>query len=170
MKMMFDIVRSSALILVLAFMPLALPACSDGRDAPEAEKVSLEMVGQAEILQRINAAEGKVVLLNFWATWCEPCRAEIKHLKELREEYGEDELLILGVSVDRNVEAASSFAGRVGFNYPVFVATDSATQFFRVAAVPRLLIYDTRGALKINAEGLVSTSKLREVIDQFLAG
>jgi thiol-disulfide isomerase/thioredoxin len=168
--MLLNICRNAALAAVLAVLPLALPACSEDSTVPEAEKVNLEMVGQAEILQKINAAEGKVVLLNFWATWCEPCRAEIKHLKELRDEYGEDELLILGVSVDRNVDTASSFAGRVGFNYPVFVATDSATQFFRVAAVPRLLIYDTRGALKINAEGLVSTSKLREVIDKFLAG
>lgn len=161
--------RTAATILLCAAVFQA--GCSQEPDRPEAPAApEIETIGRAEILKAVNDSRGKVVLLNFWATWCDPCRAEIRELKEVRRAYGEDELLILGISVDREPRVVEAFVDRIGFNYPVYLATDSAAAFFRVQAVPRLMLYGPDGELKVNVEGLVGGNRLREIVDALLAG
>lgn len=172
MRNMRMIAGRAALLMVLAAVLFFLSGCSDepGQFSETEPEIKLESIGQAKILQSVNEAKGKVVLVNFWATWCDPCRAEIANLKELREAYSEDDLMIIGVAVDREKNVVESFAKRMGFNYPVYIATESATQFFRVSAIPRLIIYGPSGDLKFNVEGLVNGEKLRSEIDKMLAG
>lgn len=159
------------IVLILAVLSLA-PSCSEGPENPSKAEpaVEIQTISQAGILKTINQAKGKVVLLNFWATWCDPCRAEIKELKELRGEYSEDELLILGLAVDREPAVVKAFAKQAGFNYPVYLATDAAMMFFRVQGVPRLMFYGKDGELRVNREGMVGASGLREIVDSLLAG
>src|SRR4029450_2401930 len=64
--------------------------------------------------------KGKVILLNFWATWCGPCRAEIPSLVELQQEY-KDDLVVLGLSVDDTAEKLLPYAAEFKMNYPVLV-------------------------------------------------
>lgn len=136
----------------------------------EAKKApAIESVGQAEIIKAINDSAGKVVVVNFWATWCDPCREEIKDLKELRAEYAEDQLVILGIAVDKEPGAVEAFARRVDFNYPVYLATEAAARFFRIEAIPRLMLYDKKGELKVNAEGLADPDRLREIVENLLS-
>ena len=70
----------------------------------------------------LNLAElrGSVILLNFWATWCGPCRVEIPHLIELQQEYGDD-LVVLGVSIDDTAEMLKPYATEMKVNYPLLV-------------------------------------------------
>lgn len=75
--------------------------------------------------QSIAAWDGKVVVLNFWATWCAPCRREIPLLKTLQEQYGEKGLQVVGVAVD-NREAIRDFAERLGVGYPVLYGVEAA--------------------------------------------
>jgi thiol-disulfide isomerase/thioredoxin len=67
---------------------------------------------------------GNVILLDFWATWCAPCRVEIPGFVEMVEDYGERGLVILGVSVDDTPEALLPYAEELGMNYPVLVGLD----------------------------------------------
>ena len=71
--------------------------------------------------QRLNlsAYRGKVVLLDFWATWCDPCRDEIPHFIELQEKYGSRGLQIIGVSMDDTPDPVRDFYQRFRMNYPV---------------------------------------------------
>ena len=62
---------------------------------------------------------GKVILLDFWATWCEPCREEIPHFVELQNKYGDQGLQIIGVSMDDGPEPVREFYQRFKMNYPV---------------------------------------------------
>jgi len=70
---------------------------------------------------RLSDYKGKVILLDFWATWCGPCKAEIPHFVELQREYGPKGLAVLGFSVDDTVDKAKAFAAEFKMNYPVLM-------------------------------------------------
>ena len=74
--------------------------------------------------------EGKVTLVNFWATWCPPCRAEIPDLVKLQEQY-KDQLIVIGVSSDEGpTEMVSRFAADFKINYPIVMETDELSAAF----------------------------------------
>ena len=100
-------------------------------------------------------SKGKVILLNFWATWCGPCRAEIPDLVELQSKY-KDRLQILGLVVDDDdQDAIKDFAEKVGINYPVALATnDIRMQYGGIAALPTSFMLDAEGRIVQKHEGL----------------
>ena len=69
----------------------------------------------------LSSFKGKVILLNFWATWCGPCKAEIPEFVELQKQYGKDGLMIVGYSVDDEAPKARAFANEYKINYPVLL-------------------------------------------------
>src|SRR5258706_14380970 len=89
---------------------------------------------------------GKVVLVNFWATWCGPCRAEIPDLVELQKKY-KDRLQILGLVVDDDdLDAIKKFSARYGINYPVALATnDIRIQYGGISPLPTSFLFDSQG-------------------------
>jgi thiol-disulfide isomerase/thioredoxin len=69
--------------------------------------------------------KGKVILLDFWATWCAPCKVEIPHFIEFQEKYGKDGLQIIGISMDDTIAEIGPFAKEMKMNYPVLHIGDS---------------------------------------------
>ena len=73
---------------------------------------------------RLSKYHGKVVLINFWATWCPPCRAEMPDLIRLQREHAKDGLQIIGITYERESKArVRRFAGRIKVNYPIILGT-----------------------------------------------
>jgi thiol-disulfide isomerase/thioredoxin len=100
-------------------------------------------------------SHGKVVLLNFWATWCGPCRAEIPDLVALQNKY-KDRLQILGLVVDDDDPGAiKRFVAEFAINYPVALANDEVRlQYGGVAALPTSFVLDAEGRVVQKHEGL----------------
>jgi thiol-disulfide isomerase/thioredoxin len=100
-------------------------------------------------------SKGKVILLNFWATWCGPCRAEIPDLVELQNKY-KDRLQILGLVVDDDdQDAIHKFVEKFGINYPVAAATDDIrVQYGGIPALPTSFVLDAEGRIVQKHEGL----------------
>jgi thiol-disulfide isomerase/thioredoxin len=100
-------------------------------------------------------SHGKVILLNFWATWCGPCRAEIPDLIELQNKY-KDKLQILGLIVDDDdQDAIKEFVEKFGINYPVAIASnDIRFQYGGIAALPTSFVLDSEGRIVQKHEGL----------------
>jgi len=100
-------------------------------------------------------SRGKITLLNFWATWCGPCRAEIPDLIELQNKY-KDRLQILGLVVDDDdADAIKEFAEKFGINYPVAIASDAIRfQYGGIAALPTSFVLDAEGRIVQKHEGL----------------
>lgn len=95
--------------------------------------------------------DGRHRLLNFWATWCAPCRREIPLLKEFQEEQGDDGILIMGIAVDYPEEVAE-FAEAAEFNYPILVGQEEAmtvaeSSGIQFIAMPFTMIVSRNGEL-----------------------
>ncbi len=100
-------------------------------------------------------ARGKVVLVNFWATWCGPCREEIPDLIELQKRY-KDSLQIIGLTVDDDDPVAvRKMMAATGINYPVAISPDGLRdQYGGVVALPTSFVLDTQGRIVQKHEGL----------------
>ena len=100
--------------------------------------------------------KGKVVLVNFWATWCPPCRSEIPELIKLQEQH-KDRLQIIGVSEDDEAQPVHDFIKKTGINYPVVMATPEIIQAYGgVAALPTTFVIDPQGRIVQRHLGLLS--------------
>lgn len=103
------------------------------------------------------AWKGKVVFINFWATWCPPCRAEIPVLIDLANRY-KDRLQIVGVSLDDDdPQVVKKFAEHFGINYPIVMASpEIVAEYGGVPALPTLFVINTDGKVVQKHEGLYS--------------
>jgi len=125
-------------------------------------------LGAMLLLSEIDQHKGKVVVLNFFATWCEPCREEIPGLVNLRRRYPVDKVAILGISLDEDSALVPPFVGKYGINYPVKTASADVLRMFNIRSVPHNTVYDAAGRLVANQPGLIAEEDLREAIDQLL--
>jgi thiol-disulfide isomerase/thioredoxin len=112
---------------------------------------------------------GKVVLVNFWATWCPPCREEIPELLELEKEFG-DRLQIVGLSEDDDPpEKVMTFARKQGMTYPILMATQEMIDSYGgVPALPTSFLIDTQGRVVQKHSGLYPIASYREEIRSLL--
>jgi len=113
---------------------------------------------------------GKVVVINFWATWCPPCRAEIPDLVALQEKY-KDTLQIIGISEDEGgVEGVKRFAAEHAINYPVVMATPDIERMFPgVSALPTSFVLDRESRIVQKHVGML-TARTTEYETRHLAG
>jgi thiol-disulfide isomerase/thioredoxin len=122
-----------------------------------------------DFFKRVTADKGKLVVVNVFASWCPPCRDEIPGLVNIRRSYSEDQVALLGVSVDREPKALANYMSEMNMNYPVFLAAGDFIQRLKVRAVPQLLIYNKRGELVFNHQGLMDEADIRDTINEILA-
>jgi thiol-disulfide isomerase/thioredoxin len=113
---------------------------------------------------------GKVVLVNFWATWCPPCRAEIPDLIRLQEKY-RDKLIVVGISEDEiPPDEVKAFVAEQKMNYPVAMTTPALAKIFRgVSALPTTFVVDREGKLVQRHVGMLNPQQT-ELETQVLAG
>ena len=114
--------------------------------------------------------KGKVVILDFWATWCPPCRAEIPGFIELQKKYQVQGLAVVGVSVDQAGSAAvKSFAKKMGMNYPVVLADAKiADAFGGIAGIPATFIIDRAGRIVKQHLGFTEKAEIETEIKPLL--
>ena len=115
--------------------------------------------------------KGKVVVLDFWATWCGPCRLEIPGFIALQKQYGTQGLTVIGASVDEGGAAVvKKFADQMGVNYSVGVADDSLQAAFGgIVGLPTTFIIDRQGRLVNKHLGLTDQSEFEVELKPLLA-
>ena len=157
-------------VVVLAFVAIVISACGSAapvsvgnkpvsiNDQPLRDAPTRPLKPVAEMnwttfegsVQKLKDFQGKVVILDFWATYCPPGIEEIPHLMELKEKYGEDLVLIgLHVGGEEDRPKVPEFVERLSINYPLATPEDSLTQFIfgQESAIPQTAIFDRSGKL-----------------------
>ena len=98
---------------------------------------------------RLQEQRGRVVLVNFWATWCGPCRQEMPHLNRLYEKYRASGFVLLGVNVDDDQGKAAGVAAKLGLKFPVLLDTDKkVSRLYDMSAMPATVVIDRDGRVR----------------------
>lgn len=98
---------------------------------------------------RLAEQRGKVVMINFWASWCTPCRKEMPLLDELHERYKSAGFTLFGINVEQNTEAAKAFLEDVGVTFPILYDPKSeVSRAYQVKAMPTTVMVDRDGEVR----------------------
>lgn len=119
---------------------------------------------------KLSDYKGKVVIIDFWATWCGPCRKGIPDLIQLKKKYGSKGFEIIGVSVDSDTkEEVIPFMKKNGINYPVVYGNQNVTQQYGgVRAIPTSFVIDKKGKIVATYEGLMPLETYENHIKKLL--
>lgn len=137
-----------------------------GQPAPDFALASLD--GKTV---KLSDFRGKAVLLNFWATWCEPCKIEMPWFVELQKQYGPRGLQVLGIAMDDSgVKEIDDFAKKMNVNYPIVIGKESVgDQYGGIPYLPSTFYIDRDGKVIDRIFGLVSRSEIESDIQKALA-
>jgi peroxiredoxin len=98
---------------------------------------------------RLQEQRGRVVMVNFWATWCTPCRQEMPQLNKLYEKYRASGFVLLGVNVDDDTRRAADVATKLGLKFPVLLDTDKAvSRIYDLSTMPSTVLIDRDGRVR----------------------
>ena len=129
----------------------------------------MDVSGQS---RSVSEWQGKVLVINFWATWCPPCLEEIPHFIGLQDKYGDQGLQFLGIALE-DVDAVVRFANEIGINYPLLVGEQEVIKLGvkfgnRIGGLPYTVILDRSGIISFIKQGPLSVSEAEQVITSLL--
>lgn len=114
---------------------------------------------------------GKVVLVDFWATWCQPCKKEMPGYQKLFDKYGSHGFAVIGLKFDvmRDTENPVQFARKIGVEYPLAVASEDIKQKFGgIPGLPTTMLYDRQGVLRKKVIGFEYTENFESALKSLL--
>lgn len=150
---------------------------SDSTDNADAEAVpapDFTLEDQYGNVHTMADYKGKIIFLNFWATWCPPCRAEMPEIQEIYEEYGENQsdVVVLGVASpdtgrEGNVESIAAFLEENNYTYPVVMDTGgSLAYYYGISAYPTTFMIDSSGNVYGYVTGQITKDIMQSIIEQ----
>jgi thiol-disulfide isomerase/thioredoxin len=164
MKTMF---RSLVAATLLAFVSVAALAQGSmtGQAAPA---LMLKDLAGKEV--SLAALKGKVVVVDFWATWCGPCRMEIPGYVEMQKKYGKDGLVVIGVSLDqKGPKHVQKFVAENGMNYTVAMGDNSTVEAFGgFNAIPTTFLINREGRIVHQKRGAMESAAYEEIVKKAL--
>jgi thiol-disulfide isomerase/thioredoxin len=151
------------IVLLLAVLPVATPG-----QIEKAPALALKDLRGRTV--RLSAYKGKVVLLNFWATWCPPCRAEMPDLVKWQRENRSRGLQVIGVTYPPAERAeVHTFIRSLGVNYPVLLGTKKTMSLFTPGeTLPLTIVIDREGNVRDHIEGIILPEEFEQKVKPLL--
>lgn len=141
-------------------------------DVPSPVMVS-RLDGLDEKQFTLDEYKGKTVLINFWATWCSPCKQEIPELIKISDEYKGKDFVVIGLNNDEEPKASvKAFAEKMNITYQIGWANDDLSSYFRPRGIPASYLINREGKLVAAFTGFnpnTTPTKIRQVLDETLA-
>ena len=144
--------RGCLQLLLVAASTCASATVQVSSNAPD---FTLKSVAGANL--RLQEQRGQVVMVNFWATWCGPCRQEMPHLNRLYEKYRASGFVLLGVNVDDDARNAVEVATKLGVRFPVLLDTEkTVSKLYDLATMPSTVLIDRDGKIRYIHRGYLN--------------
>jgi len=163
--------------LALVALTLLLAACQS-KSAPPTPGAATEPVAVPPLeltdlegnTVSLAALKGKVVIIDFWATWCPPCREAIPDLIDLKKQYGAKGLEVVGISLDDNgSRILPRFVHDFGINYPVVIGSEEiAAAFGGILGLPTTFIVDRDGMIRSHFMGYIDHKRMEAAVTGLL--
>ena len=161
------------LVLVIA-LSLTTTACQSkpdsapqvGRPAPEFQLPNLE--GQSISLGDFR---GKSVLINFWTTWCPPCRSEMPYIQEVYEEWSDKGLVVLAIDIGESSSKVENFMQSYNLSFPVLLDSNQSVSLkYRIRAIPTTFFIDKDGIIQdISIGAFPSKAEIEESLSKIIS-
>ena len=134
--------------------------------------LALDLPDVAGVDQRLSQWKGKILVHNFWATWCEPCREEMPRFVTLQRQFGEKGLQFVGIAIDQP-DKAREFAKEIELNYPTLIGGYGAIELSKtlgndIGALPFTLVVNRAGSVVLAQLGPIKDDQLRSIINKSL--
>jgi cytochrome c biogenesis protein CcmG/thiol:disulfide interchange protein DsbE len=163
----------AGLILFGLFVPIAIAQSANGKlQPPKDRKTAPELGLEDSDGKRASWEEyrGKVVVLDFWATWCHGCKEEIPWFAEFQRKYGEEGLKVIGVSLDEDGwKVVKPFIKATSVPYRIVLGNDSIAKAYGIEQMPDTFLIDRQGHVAATYVGMVDRDSLEKNIRELLA-
>jgi thiol-disulfide isomerase/thioredoxin len=156
-----------SILCLVALFVAAIPAASAQDTAPE---LALKDLSGTE--QKLADYKGKVIILNFWATWCAPCRKEMPSLVKLQADYGSKGVQVVAVTVDTDSfhDKVVQYAADSKLNFPVWFGSTANMEAFDLGVLlPSTVFIDQQGHIVGRVEGIIDEAAVRTQLDALLS-
>ncbi|PKN40055.1 MAG: hypothetical protein CVU60_17685 [Deltaproteobacteria bacterium HGW-Deltaproteobacteria-18] len=151
-----NFLKTSVLILLLSFLPST------------AMSQDIQKAGVNDFKNIIETNKGKVLIINFWATWCSPCVKEFPGLMNVRREFSPDDLTIVGISMDYGARPVENFVKVNKVNFPILLDDESIGSMLDIKSIPRTLIYNRAGEKILDHLGFISEESFQHIVERLL--
>lgn len=166
-KLLSNFYLLAAMLVILTILSsLTVGASEDNKAAPD-----FTLTSKSGENIRLQEQLGNVVLINFWASWCGPCREELPHMEKLQQDYQDLGFTILAVNVDEDPSKANVLLDDIAVSFPVlFDQDDKVSKLYQVKAMPTTVIVDRDGKQRLLHHGYKSgdEGKYRQVVKALL--
>ena len=152
-------------------VPARVIDAGDQTEAPIAGYLAPDFTLNTTIGEIVNLSDyrGQPVVLNFWASWCPPCRAEMPHFQEASVKYN-GRATILGVDQGEPLSVVADFGSAMGVSYPLLVdSANTVNHQYNVSALPTTIFIDSSGVIREVFTGIVNEAVLQDRIERLLA-
>jgi len=149
--------------LVVQEKPKPPVTCSDPAPDFSLKNINGEIITLSEF-------RGKVVLIDFWTTWCKPCRMGIPDLIAMQNEYGKDDFIVIGVSLDRQPASVPRFTKQMGINYQIVYGFGNSIvqDYGNITSIPATFIVNRDGCITKKLVGLHPKAELQRIIQPLI--
>lgn len=170
MNYLFNPLKLNGFGLLLAFIFISTETFAD-TDKPE-EKIPAPAWTLTDLEGKPNTLasyKGKIVVLNFWGTFCTPCLKEVPEFVATQQQYAGKGVMVVGAAMDKNDDAAvKAFTKKYFINYPVVVAPNSMTHDYGIVVAPTTFIIDKQGVIVFKHIGALSRKDLAQHLSPLL--
>jgi cytochrome c biogenesis protein CcmG/thiol:disulfide interchange protein DsbE len=159
----------STRLLRRALFAAALAAVSLNAGESRDPAPSFSLINSKGAPVSLSQYKGKVVLLDFWATWCTGCKVEIPWYMQFSRKYKRDGLVVLGVAMDDNWQPVKPFVKEKKMNYPVVLGNEEIAKQYGLISMPKTLLIDRDGRIAWSFTGIVDRDQFESQLKSLLA-